>query len=121
MKCADKILAILDHRKIPVSRLERDLGFGNGYIKQLKKDIPAGRLMMICKYLDIPFNEILSNRDFDPADYDNKKTAAPKDDGLTDAQSELIKLVRQLDPDAVHYLKEKAQGLIDFQQFRDGQ
>lgn len=37
MTSVEKVLYILNDRKIPVSRLERDLGFGNGYIKQLRK------------------------------------------------------------------------------------
>lgn len=122
MTCVEKILAVLEYRKIPVSRMERDLGFSNGYIKQLKKDIPAGRLMVVCRYLDIPMEKLLQDDDqFDPADLDKKNTAAPKGDGLTDAQREVLNLVRQLDPDAVSYLKAKAQELVDFQRFRDSQ
>lgn len=127
MNSVEKVLDILNERKIPVSRLERDLKFGNGYIKQLRKgEIPAIRLMKIAHYLNVPVKQLMPDGEVvdltivEPVK-DNKKTAAPKDDGLADAQSELIKLVRQLDPDGVHYLKEKAQGLIDFQQFRDGQ
>lgn len=55
MNTVEKIKKICKDRKIPVSRLEKDLGFANGYISQLKKGtIPYDRLLKICKYLDIP-------------------------------------------------------------------
>lgn len=83
MTSVEKILAVLKHRKIPVSRLERDLGYGNGYIRQLKKgSIPAGRLMQICNYFDIPFSDMLpSDAPFDPAGFDKKNTVTPQGDG----------------------------------------
>ncbi len=37
MTSVERVKAICKGRKIPISRLEKDLGFGNGYIGQLKK------------------------------------------------------------------------------------
>ena len=37
MTSVEKVLKVLKERHIAVSRMERDLGFGNGYIRQLKK------------------------------------------------------------------------------------
>lgn len=48
----DKIRMICDEKKIPVSQLEKDLGFGNGYLNPKKiDDIKMGRLFAILDYL----------------------------------------------------------------------
>ena len=62
MNTVEKIKAELKAQKIPVSRMERDLGFANGYISQLKKGtVPAGRLQAIAEYLGKPFIELLGD------------------------------------------------------------
>lgn len=37
MTSVERIRNLCKERKIPISRLERDLGFANGYIGQLRK------------------------------------------------------------------------------------
>lgn len=37
MNSVERVKAICKERKIPISRLEKDLGFANGYIGQLRK------------------------------------------------------------------------------------
>ena len=52
MNTVERVKMICKERKIPLSRLERECGFANGYISQLKKgSIPADRLQMIADYL----------------------------------------------------------------------
>ena len=54
MNSVERVRAICSERKIPISRLERDLGFSNGYIGQLRKGVfPADRLAMIADYLGV--------------------------------------------------------------------
>lgn len=54
MNCVERVKQICKERKIPISRLEKDLGFSNGYIGQLKKGIfPADRLSKIASYLNL--------------------------------------------------------------------
>jgi len=54
MTVVERVKAILKERRIPVSKLEKDLGFANGYIGQLKKGtFPADRLDAIARYLDV--------------------------------------------------------------------
>lgn len=54
MNTVDRIKAICKERKIPISRLERDLGFGNAYISQLRKgDMPFERLTKVAEYLHV--------------------------------------------------------------------
>lgn len=49
---------------IPVHRLEKDLGFANGYLnpKKLKK-IPYERAILISNYLGIPLEQIYGKRE----------------------------------------------------------
>lgn len=59
MTAVDRVKAICKERKIPISRLETDLGFGNAYISGLKKGVfPNDRLIAISKYLDLPVEYI---------------------------------------------------------------
>ena len=54
MNSVERVKQICKERKIPISRLEKDLGFSNGYIGQLKKgSFPADRLLKIASYLDL--------------------------------------------------------------------
>ena len=62
MNTVDKVKSLCKTRKIPISRLERDLGFSNGYIGQLKKGtFPNDRLVAISDYLKIPNDELLGD------------------------------------------------------------
>ena len=52
MNCVERVKQICKERKIPISKLEKDLGFSNGYVGQLKKgSFPAERLSKIAEYL----------------------------------------------------------------------
>lgn len=55
MNTVEKIKTICHERKIPISRLEKECGFANGYIGQLKKgSIPDDRLVKIADFLSVP-------------------------------------------------------------------
>ena len=54
MNSVERVKAICKERKIAISKLEKELGFSNGYIGQLKKGVfPEDRLRKIAKYLDV--------------------------------------------------------------------
>ena len=54
MSVVERVKELCKEKKIPISRLERDLGFGNGYIGQLKKGVlPNDRLDAIASYLEV--------------------------------------------------------------------
>ena len=62
MSTVEKVKKICKNRKIPISRLEKDLGFSNGYINQLRKGtFPSDRLALISKYLDISISELIGD------------------------------------------------------------
>lgn len=62
MSTVEKVKKICKSRKIPISRLEKDLEFSNGYINQLRKGtFPSDRLALISKYLDISISELIGD------------------------------------------------------------
>ena len=61
MNSVELILKICKDRKIPISRLEKELGYGNVYIKQLRKGtVPSDRAVEIANYLQIDLQYLLS-------------------------------------------------------------
>ena len=64
MNSVDMVKKICKDRKIPISRLERELGFSNGYISQLRKGVfPADRLVLIAEYLQVSTNFLMTGID----------------------------------------------------------
>lgn len=60
MNTVERIKAICRERNIPIARLERECGFANGYIGQLKKGtVPDNRLIIIAKYLGVSVESLL--------------------------------------------------------------
>lgn len=61
MNSVDFVKKICSDRGIALSRLEKDCGFGNGYISQLRKGVfPADRLQKIANYLNLSTSYISS-------------------------------------------------------------
>lgn len=61
MNSVERVKAICAERKIPLSRMERDLGFSNGYIGQLKKGVfPDDRIIAISNYLSVSVEYLLT-------------------------------------------------------------
>jgi len=64
MNTVERLKSILKERKIPVSKLERECGFANGYISQLRKgSIPDDRLKIICEYLDLSIEFLTTGKE----------------------------------------------------------
>jgi transcriptional regulator with XRE-family HTH domain len=81
MNTVERVKMICKERKIPLSRLERECGFSNGYIGQLRKgSIPDDRLIKIANYLDMTVDQLTGvQTDAQPEGYyiseDTAKTA----------------------------------------------
>lgn len=59
MTSVEMVKKICKDRKIPISKLEKDLGFSNGYIGQLRKGVfPTDRATQIANYLNVPLSVI---------------------------------------------------------------
>lgn len=60
MGSVDVLLALCKQRKIAVSKVERDLKYGNGYFRSLKKkEIPGNRLSEVADYFGVTMDYLL--------------------------------------------------------------
>ena len=65
MNTVERLKSILKERKIAVSKLERECGFANGYISQLRKgSIPDDRLKIIADYLEVSSYYLTTGKEF---------------------------------------------------------
>lgn len=61
MDSVERVKNLCKDNRIPISRLEKDLGYSNGYIGQLRKGIfPADRLQQIADYFGVTFDYLLT-------------------------------------------------------------
>ena len=71
MNCVERVKSICKDKGIPISKLEKDLCFSNGYIGQLKKGtLPADRLVKISEYLGVDQDFLLTGEHKKPADHE---------------------------------------------------
>lgn len=64
MTPTDRIKSLCKQQKKSISTLEKDLGYGNGYISGLKNGMPKmDRIIEIAKYLDVPVTYITTGSD----------------------------------------------------------
>lgn len=62
MNMVENIKAIAKAKKIPISRIERECGFSNGYIAQLKKgSMPADKLRLCANVLGVSQEELMDS------------------------------------------------------------
>lgn len=64
MNTVERIKSICKERKIAISRLEKECGFSNGYIGQLRKGtVPDDRLRLISKYLGVSVQYLMTGKE----------------------------------------------------------
>lgn len=64
MSSVERVKSICKEKKIPISKLERDLGYSNGYIGQLRKGVfPTDRLVDIANYLNVSTDYLLTGEE----------------------------------------------------------
>ena len=63
MKDVERVKAICKERHIPISKIEQDLGFSNGYIASLRKGFPADRLMLVADYLGVTMRYLITGQE----------------------------------------------------------
>ncbi len=61
MNSVERVKNLCKERGIPVSRLEKELGFANGYISQLRKGVfPSNRLVEIAEYFGVSIDYLVN-------------------------------------------------------------
>lgn len=90
MNSVQRVRSILKQRGIAVYKMEKDLGFGNGYISQLRKGVfPDDRLVMIANYLDLPVSFLTGEEE------EKKENPATNGDEVLSAkQIEMIEKIK---------------------------
>ena len=74
MNSVERVKEICKNRKIPISKLEKELGFSNGYISQLRKGVfPADRLEKISNFLGVTTTYLMTGEE------NSEKSLTPKD------------------------------------------
>ena len=64
MNTVERVKALCKEKNIPISKLEKDLSFSNGYIGQLRKGmLPADRLEITANYLDVSVHYLLTGEE----------------------------------------------------------
>lgn len=124
MNSVERVKAICKERKIPISRIEKELGFSNGYIGQLRKGVfPADRLKDIADYLSVSVEYLMTGEEKEGGEtyYLNDETREMAQsifenkelrllfDAARDAQPEDLETVHQM----LLALKRKERGDID--------
>ena len=59
MNQVENVKQICKEKGVAISKLEKECGFSNGYISQLRKGVfPTDRLIKIAKYLNVPLDTL---------------------------------------------------------------
>lgn len=104
----DKIKALCKEKKTSISKLEKQLGFGNGVIGRWDKSVPSyERLAAVANALDVPVAYLTGETDNPSAGI--KKDPIPKDGGEGSAKRKLLDALDGLSDSQI----EKLIGIIE--------
>ena len=85
----DKIKALCKEKKTSISKLEKQLGFGNGVIGRWDRSVPSyERLAAVANALDVPVSYLTGETDDPSAGI--KKYPIPKDEAVSPAAQEIL-------------------------------
>lgn len=100
MNSVDLVKSICKKRGIAISKLERDCGFSNGYIRKLKEGkFPSDRMAVIAKYLNITIEYLMTGND-DSGYYTDPATAKAAQDMASNSDLKaLYDVQRDMTPD----------------------
>lgn len=114
MNTVERIKLTCKEKKIPIYKLERDLGYSNGYIGGLKKgSVPDDRLRAIADYLGTTTDYLIYGESIEIlTDLEIKRAGISISEIMANAvKMELVGMLKDF-PD------EEMQNLIDFAKFR---
>lgn len=104
----DKIKALCKEKKTSISKLEKQLGFGNGVIGRWDKSVPSyERLAAVANALDVQVSYLTGETDDPSAGI--KKDHIPKDGAVSSAKQKLLDALDGLSDSQI----EKLIGIIE--------
>ena len=119
MNTVERIKSICKERKIAISKLEKECGFSNGYIGQLRKGtVPDDRLRVVAKYLDLSVEYLMTGKEIDYLYTDGntefliEMTKRAKDTRFVERMVKYMQLIekhRESVDDMIDFLHEKEQ------------
>lgn len=113
MNSVELVKSICKERKIPISKLERDLGYANGYIGQLRKGtFPSNRVAEIAQYLSIP-TPYLMNGGNEDLETPNEKEQPTVPSELSELDSQIMALVKGLSEEHKRLILAQLRGLTE--------
>lgn len=118
MNTVERVRQECKKKEIPISRLEKECGFSNGYIRNLREGkIPADRLQAIADYLKVPYlyllngePEITADKLFAGVDYVLPELT------ITEEERELLRAYR----DAAESTKDIIRKILDIKKDASG-
>lgn len=70
MNTVERVKELLKEKGISVARFERDCGFSNGYIRNIKKGLlPSDKLQLVADYLDVSVEYLITGEDVKHENY----------------------------------------------------
>ena len=104
----DKIKTLCKEKKTSISKLEKQLGFGNGVIGRWDKSVPSyERLAAVANALDVPVSYLTGETDDPSAGI--KKDPIPKDEAVSPAAQEILDFLDSASgeelADAIKYIR----------------
>ena len=115
MDSVELVKKICKERKIPISRLEKDCGFSNGYIRKLQEGkFPSDRLAIIADYLNLSTSYLITGEEKEesPIYYTNEETAAVAQEIFKNKELRaLFSVQRDMEPEDLRALHNMALAL----------
>ena len=114
MNAVERVKSICKKRKIPISRLEKELGFSNGYIGQLKKGVfPDDRLLAIADYFGVSVDYLMTGNEKKGGEYYlNDETAKVAQEIFTNKELRMLfDVQRDMEPEDLKALHNMALAL----------
>lgn len=115
MNTVERIKAICKERKIAISALERECGFSNGYIGQLRKGVvPDDRLRKIATFLEVTTDYLMTGEEKEGGEkyYLNDETAKVAQEIFNNKELRaLFSVTKDADPEDLRALHSMALAL----------
>ena len=103
MNSVEIVKALCKERKVPISKLEKTLGFGNGYISQLKKGtFPSDRLSLIAEFFNVSVSYLIG---------EEKEKPTPSGEQISEARKQFYAALDDMTDEELLFLMSKIKAI----------